>query len=239
MDMPSLPYDGGSMQGGFVIMQGFTPSWILHGGMGMAQCAPVMACDVQMQGQPAEEFCTAFVPAQSLPQTDDHQHMQHSVNAFSTERHVSGETRTTVMLRNLPNSYTRRMLLELLDSEGFAGRYDFVYLPVDFSSFIGLGYAFVDLVTPSDATELTRHFEGFSDWVTASDKVCTVTWSSPHQGLEQHIERYRNSPVMHGSIPEEWKPVLLKDGRILPFPGPTKHIKPPKLRIRPEHAQRQ
>merc|ERR1719163_748335 len=34
----------------------------------------------------------------------------------------------TVMLRNLPNNYTRAMLLKLIDSEGFGGKYDFVYL---------------------------------------------------------------------------------------------------------------
>ena len=28
-------------------------------------------------------------------------------------------------------------------------------------------------------------------------KVCRVTWSGPHQGLAAHVERYRNSPVMH------------------------------------------
>ena len=40
--------------------------------------------------------------------------------------------RTTVMLRNVPNNYTREMFLTLLDDHGFAGRYDFVYLPCDF-----------------------------------------------------------------------------------------------------------
>ena len=40
--------------------------------------------------------------------------------------------RTTVMLRNIPNNYTREMFLALLDDNGFAGRYDFVYLPCDF-----------------------------------------------------------------------------------------------------------
>ncbi|CAK9040679.1 unnamed protein product [Durusdinium trenchii] len=35
------------------------------------------------------------------------------------------EGRTTVMLRNLPNNYTRDMLLELIDSLGFRGQYGF------------------------------------------------------------------------------------------------------------------
>merc|ERR1719401_1798996 len=35
------------------------------------------------------------------------------------------EGRTTVMLRNLPNNYSRTMLLKLLNSQGLASRYDF------------------------------------------------------------------------------------------------------------------
>eukprot|EP00913_Durusdinium_trenchii_P034625 g32394.t1 len=54
--------------------------------------------------------------------------------------------RTTVMLRNLPNNYTREMFLEMLDSEGFRGSYDFVYLPCDFHRKANLGYAFVNMV---------------------------------------------------------------------------------------------
>ena len=37
-----------------------------------------------------------------------------------------------VMLRNLPNNYTRDMFLSLLDEQGLSGLYDFVYLPMDF-----------------------------------------------------------------------------------------------------------
>ena len=44
-----------------------------------------------------------------------------------------------VMLRNVPNDYTREMLLELLDSQGFAGRYNFAYLPCDFYRDANLG----------------------------------------------------------------------------------------------------
>merc|ERR1719162_1580880 len=118
------------------------------------------------------------------------------------------EWRTTVMLRNMPNNYTRDMLLELVDSMGFEGCYDFAYLPVDFKSQAGLGYAFINFATSDEAQRCFDDFEGFSEWKVPSEKVCTVTWGSPYQGLEAHVERYQNSPVMHHSIPDEWKPVL-------------------------------
>jgi len=140
------------------------------------------------------------------------------------------EWRTTVMIRNMPNNYTRDMLLELVDEMGFAGAYDFAYLPIDFQSQAGLGYAFLNFATVADAQLCFDRFEGFSDWKVPSEKVCTVTWSSPTQGLEQHIERYQNSPVMHHALPDEWKPILIQQGVRVDFPPPTKHIKAPKVR---------
>merc|ERR1719460_2665095 len=74
------------------------------------------------------------------------------------------EWRTTVMIRNMPNNYTRQMLLELVDSMGFAGTYDFAYLPVDFQSQAGLGYAFLNFTSIANAQLCFDRFEGFSNW---------------------------------------------------------------------------
>jgi len=145
------------------------------------------------------------------------------------------EWRTTVMIRNMPNNLTRDMFLELVNSLGLAGTYDFVYLPIDFQSQAGLGYAFINFCTVADAEQCFKVFEGFTNWRVPSEKVCTVTWSSPTQGLEQHVERYKNSPVMHQSLPDEWKPVLIQRGTRIQFPPPSKPIKTPKVR---QHAAR-
>lgn len=136
--------------------------------------------------------------------------------------------RTTVMLRNLPNNYTRDGLLRLIDAEGFAGKYDFLYLPIDFRTHAALGYAFLNLVTPEDAERLRQRLDGFSRWALPSNKVCSVGWSYPHQGLDSHIARYRNSPLMHEAVPDGYRPILFQDGIRAPFPPPTKRIKPPR-----------
>lgn len=138
--------------------------------------------------------------------------------------------RTTVMLKNIPNNYTRSMLLNLMDMWGFAGLYDFVYLPVDFTSQAGLGYAFVNLVRPDVVGRFWHTFNGFRQWELPTSKVCEVTWSGPFQGLRAHVERYKNSPIMHSSVPDEYKPIILTNGVRTPFPPPTKALKLPKGR---------
>jgi len=136
--------------------------------------------------------------------------------------------RTTVMLRNLPNNYSQVMLLELIDAEGFAGSYDFLYLPIDFRTHAALGYAFINLVSPGEAERLKDHFHGFWRWSLPSSKVCTAAWSHPHQGLDAHIARYRNSPLMHESVPDSYRPSLFQEGSRVVFPAPTKKVKPPR-----------
>jgi len=134
------------------------------------------------------------------------------------------------MLRNMPNNQTRKMLIDLLDRQGFAGQYDFLYLPMDFATRASMGYAFVNFVSPASASHFMSCFDGFSKWSIPSRKVCGVSWSGPHQGLEAHIERYRNSPVMHVEVPDNFKPILLHHGARINFPPPTRKLRAPRIR---------
>mmetsp|Transcript_26386 Transcript_26386/g.68736 ORF Transcript_26386/g.68736 Transcript_26386/m.68736 type:complete len:373 (-) Transcript_26386:93-1211(-) len=138
--------------------------------------------------------------------------------------------RVTVMLRSLPSSFTRSMLFKLMDTEGFAGKYDFVYLPIDFRTHGASGFAFVNLVTAAEAMRFYRHFDGFARWpvALATSKACSVGWSDPYQGLDANVGRYRNSPLMHEIVPDSYRPVLFSDGARVPFPPPTNKIKPPR-----------
>jgi len=137
---------------------------------------------------------------------------------------VLNEERTTVVLRNLPDSCTRAIVLALLQNRGFAVSCDFLYLPMQFKLRKHLGYAFLNFVSHAEAVRFRDSFDGF-----AASSV-TVDWSEPSQGLQEHVERFRNSPVMHETVPDDWKPILLKNGQIVDFPAPTKKIKAPRLR---------
>lgn len=143
---------------------------------------------------------------------------------------IPNDDRTTLMFRNLPNNYNRFTLLHMLDSEGFKGSYSLVYLPTDFRNFAGFGYAFVNFVSHEEARRAKTSFQGFARWRVPSRKICDVVWSGPVQGLQAHTERYRNSPVMHDSVPDEYKPAVFVEGMRVSFPTPTKRIRPPRVR---------
>lgn len=138
---------------------------------------------------------------------------------------------TTLALRNIPKSYARGMLLELLDAD-FAGQYNFVYLPSDFKCLAVYGYAFVNFTSHEVAEAVRLQLDGFSEWMVPHAKSLDVSWSEV-QGLEAHIDRYRNSPVMHDSVPDDARPAIFVNGQRVPFPPSTRRIRLPRTRRAP------
>lgn len=138
--------------------------------------------------------------------------------------------RTTVMIRNLPCGLSCKTMLHLLDTKGFAGLYDFIYVPMDFQRGLCMGYAFVNMTHEEHAERIVEVFHGFGAWPQKSTKVCAVSWSDT-QGLAANIERCRRSPVMSDEVPDKYKPALFADGRRVPFPrAPECPPEPPRQR---------
>jgi len=147
---------------------------------------------------------------------------------------ASSGTNTTIMLRNVPGALTRTMLLAELETQGFAGKFDFVYLPVDFEDSTqcgqNFGHAFINFVCALSAAQARNSFSGFTAWGVKYEKPCEAVWREQCQGLTAHIEKYRNSALMHESVPDENKPLTFVDGIQRPFPGPKQPIQAPKMR---------
>lgn len=133
------------------------------------------------------------------------------------------------MLRNIPVTFGREMVISDMHVRGFAGCYDFFYLPMDFQSGNNLGYAFINFVSQAEAERFRFSYDGLSLAADRSKKVCAVAPATT-QGMLANVEYYRNSPVM--SMPIEFHPLLLQNGVRLPFPPPTKVIKELKPRMR-------
>jgi len=105
------------------------------------------------------------------------------------------------------------MLLELLDSNGFEGSYDFIYVPHSFKrlpALVNLGNFFVNFASHEVASLASARLVGFKDWVKHSDKVMDATWAATTQGQKACIERFQNSRVNGDSVPLECKPMILE-----------------------------
>jgi RNA recognition motif-containing protein len=142
----------------------------------------------------------------------------------------SSARKTTLMLRHIPNKYTREALLSHIEEFGLQDCIDFIYVPMDFNRMVGLGYAFVNFASSEGAEHARQMFDGFRSWRTTSHKVCEVSFSYPLQGLDAYIEHYRNSCLMHESVPDCCKPALFEAGIRQPFPAPTRQIPVPRVK---------
>ena len=78
------------------------------------------------------------------------------------------DARTTLMIRNIPNKYTQKILMQTIDGQGFYGKYDFFYLPIDFKNRCNVGYAFINMASTDVRTPL---------------HVCLCTWAVLSSGL--------------------------------------------------------
>jgi len=149
-------------------------------------------------------------------------------------RPVPDDRRTSVVIRNVPTSYTREMVAKKLDTEGFAGAYNFLYVPVHFKSEKPFGFVFVNLASPKLVPDLWRKFDGYDKWEESHEEAVqgravasTVDWTTSFQGLQALVQHYRNSSVMHEDVPDEHRPTLFFRGMRVTFPPPTEVIQAP------------
>ncbi|KAF8249440.1 hypothetical protein K440DRAFT_660214 [Wilcoxina mikolae CBS 423.85] len=107
-------------------------------------------------------------------------------NIIDLDRIARGlDTRTTVMLRNIPNKVDQQTLKEYID-ETSRGLYNFLYLRIDFRNICNVGYAFINFLDFVKTKSGTR-WNKFN-----SEKVLDVTYAS----IDQLVEKFRNSSVM-------------------------------------------
>lgn len=136
------------------------------------------------------------------------------------ERIMRGEdTRTTLMVKNIPNKYTSKMLLATID-ERHRGTYDFIYLPIDFKNKCNVGYAFINMTDPS---QIIPFYEAFNrkKWEKFnSEKVASLAYARI-QGKAALIAHFQNSSLMNED--KRCRPILFHTdgpnaGDQVPFP---------------------
>ncbi|XP_057950020.1 protein MEI2-like 4 isoform X2 [Malania oleifera] len=136
------------------------------------------------------------------------------------DRIVRGEdNRTTLMIKNIPNKYTSKMLLATID-ERHRGTYDFIYLPIDFKNKCNVGYAFINMTDPSQIIPFYQAFNGKKWEKFNSEKVASLAYARI-QGKSALIAHFQNSSLMNED--KRCRPILFHTdgpnaGDQVPFP---------------------
>ena len=102
--------------------------------------------------------------------------------------------KTTLMIRNIPNKYTKELMLETIDEE-FHDAYDFFYLPIDFKNNCNVGYAFINF---KELQYIKPFFEKFNmkKWAHfKSEKICEIKYARI-QGKTECEEHFKDSSLM-------------------------------------------
>jgi len=123
---------------------------------------------------------------------------------------------TTLMIRNIPSKLSQQELVMELKDLGFAGTFDFLYIPMDKNTSANVGYAFVNFVEPASANKCMERFQNhcFTRCRRGSARVASV--SVAHlQGLEKNLQHYENSAVNMSKQTKRRPLVLTSIGKIV------------------------
>lgn len=136
------------------------------------------------------------------------------------DRVKSGEDRrTTLMIKNIPNKYSQKMLLSTVD-EKHRGLFDFFYLPIDFKNKCNVGYAFINFIDPQCIPNFHEEFHNKKWEKFNSEKVCEITYARI-QGKQNLITHFQNSSLMNED--KKCRPIIFHSdgpnmGEQEPFP---------------------
>merc|ERR1719281_2096190 len=100
------------------------------------------------------------------------------------------------MIRNVPCRVTQAVVLEVIDEKGFAGTYNFLYLPSagrpTLADHRGLGYGFINFRHWEDASRFARAFADFQFPKGRSEKRLEI--SPAHiQGLQDNLRFFKRA----------------------------------------------
>ncbi|KAL1543888.1 protein MEI2-like 7 [Salvia divinorum] len=139
---------------------------------------------------------------------------------FSTSPAAALSSKTTLMIKNIPNQLRRDFMLKFLDGycKTHSVAYDFLYLPFDFRKLGNLGYAFVNFTNAAAAVKMKKVLSNFK-WreyytddgeTVCSHKVCEIKWARV-QGKEALIRRFEKTTFVCDD--REFLPVVLDPPR--------------------------
>ena len=109
------------------------------------------------------------------------------------------DKRKTLIIRNIPNKYTMKLLLEEINLH-FYGKYDIIYLPLDFEKGKNLGYGFINFIDPIHIMYFYDEFIGKKWNNFNSEKKCQLAYSKIQGKNEilKYIYKKNNMNMING-----------------------------------------
>ena len=86
------------------------------------------------------------------------------------------DKRTTLIIRNIPNKYTMQLFQNEIN-EHFFGKYDILYLPLDFVNKTNLGFGFINFIDPIHILYFFSEFIGKKWNIFNSEKRCQLAYA--------------------------------------------------------------
>lgn len=148
-----------------------------------------------------------------LPSPEPRRNVKAAVVALLASPH--GDMVTTVMVRNLRPQLRQYQLLNELDKTGFAGRYDFVYMPCSFKSGMGKGFAFINLINPAAADDFICSWDRTRRLGLNETDQPLTTSPADVQGAEAYIAKCRSGRIRRITNPD-YRPISMDELRLRP-----------------------
>jgi hypothetical protein len=104
------------------------------------------------------------------------------------------EQKTTLFIKNIPNKYTKKMMMEEFDKK-FKDSYDFFYLPIDFNNNCNMGFAFINFIDIKFIKPFFNELSGKKWKRFKSLKVCEIKYARI-QGRDKCLVHFNKSTLM-------------------------------------------
>jgi len=107
------------------------------------------------------------------------------------------DLRTCIMMKNIPNKYNQNELIN--EIRNHKGKYNFLYLPIDFKNQANMGYAFVNFLHPLYILDFYKEFHRRRWTKFNSPKICEIYYGRI-DNLDDLKKHFKSSSVINQHV---------------------------------------
>ena len=109
------------------------------------------------------------------------------------------------MLKNIPRDISQLFLMSFLNNK-YKGKFNFLYLPIDFVKKINVSYAFLNLKNSKDIIEIYLDLHD-KPWSFCKNKNAYISYARI-QGFKSISEHFSKSNLINNELDKSFKPYI-------------------------------